>query len=186
VTSLRNALIVVLIAYGTRKPFPEHQDNQYHLRRRPLVILNGVPFRDGVIELELAGQPGPGAAGDARGFVGFAFRVASDNSKFECFCLRPTNGRADDQERRNHSVEYISFPDFPWMRLRKDFPEKYESYVDLVPGEWTKVKIEVRGAKERLFVHSNGQPTLVINGLKLDGTEGALVLSACGEKLCRE
>jgi signal peptidase I len=37
--------------------------------------------------------------------------------------------------------------------LRKEFPEKYESYVDLVAGEWTRVKIEVRGEKARLYVN---------------------------------
>ncbi len=48
----------------------------------------------------------------------------------------------------------------------KETPEKYESYVDLVPGEWTKVKIEVRGAQARLYVHDQPQPTLIVNDLK--------------------
>lgn len=100
-----------------------------------LVVIPGVTFKNGTIELELAGEPGPGAAGQARGFTGIAFRVAPDLSKYECFYLRPTNGRADDQVRRNHSAQYISFPDFPWFRLRKENPEKYESYVDLAPAE---------------------------------------------------
>src|SRR6185503_6495737 len=73
-----------------------------------LVILSKTQFQDGVIEIDLAGEPGPGAAAGARGFVGMAFRIAPDASKFECFYLRPTNGRADDQVRRNHSTQYIS------------------------------------------------------------------------------
>ena len=28
-------------------------------------------------------------------------------------------------------------------RLRKEFPEKYESYVDLESGAWTKIRVEV-------------------------------------------
>src|SRR5438876_2020308 len=136
-----------------------------------LVILNKTEFRDGTIEIELTGEPSPTAKSTApRGFVGVAFRVkldaAKDAAKYECFYLRPTNGRADDQVRRNHSTQYISYPDFPWNRLRQEFPEKYESYVDLVPGEWTKVKIEVRGDRARLFVHDNSQPTLVVNDVK--------------------
>lgn len=131
-----------------------------------LVIVKGVEFGDGVIEAEISGEPGPGAAGGARGFVGIAFRVAADVSKFECFYLRPTNGRAEDQERRNHSAQYISFPGFPWSKLRKETPSKYESYVDLQPGEWTKVRIEVKGEKARLFVHGNAQPVLIVNDLK--------------------
>ena len=45
-------------------------------------------------------------------------------------------------------------------------PGEYEAYVDLVPGEWTKIRIEVRGDKARLFVHGQAQPTLVVNDVK--------------------
>ena len=82
-----------------------------------LLILSKTEFQDGVIEIELAGEPGANAGEGARGFVGVAFRVSADAAKYECFYLRPTNGRADDQVRRNHSTQYISFPDFPWQRL---------------------------------------------------------------------
>jgi hypothetical protein len=145
-----------------------------------LAILGETDFQDGAIEVDVMGEVGAGAAGGARGFVGVAFRVARDEaggaSKFECFYLRPTNGRADDQVRRNHSTQYISFPDFPWQRLRKEFPEKYESYVDLAPGEWTKVRIEVRGTTARLYVHGAAQPVLLVNDLKLGETKGAIAL----------
>lgn len=133
-------------------------------------------FSDGVIEIDLAGRPGAAASGQARGFVGVAFRIAADLSKYECFYLRPTNGRADDQVRRNHSVQYISFPEFPWMRLRKEMPEKYESYVDLEPDAWTKVKVEVQGGQARLYVHGNTQPTLIVNDLKHGVSRGAIGL----------
>ena len=140
------------------------------------VLLNKTDFRDGVIEIELTGEPAASAGQGARGFVGVAFRFSVDTSKdaprYECFYLRPTNGRADDQVRRNHSTQYISFPDFPWQRLRKEFPEKYESYVDLVPGEWTKVKIEVRSDKALLYVGRALQPVLVVNDLKLGHSQG--------------
>jgi hypothetical protein len=131
-----------------------------------LAVVEGVVFDNGVIEAEIAGAVAPGAPEGARGFVGIAFRVQGDLKTYDAFYLRPTNGRADDQVRRNHSAQYISHPDWPWFRLRKETPEKYESYVDLVPGEWTKVRIEVRGAQARLFVHGQAQPTLVVNDLK--------------------
>jgi len=141
-----------------------------------LAVLSGFEFQDGTIEVDLTGEPGPNAGEGARGFVGLAFRVAPDESHFECIYLRPTNGRADDQLRRNHSVQYISVPGFPWPLLRKDFPGKYEAYVDLVPGEWTKVKIEVRGDKARLYVHDQPQPTLLVNDLKQGLSKGAVAL----------
>jgi hypothetical protein len=138
----------------------------------PLVVIQGVEFSSGVIEAEIAGAPGPGAAEGARGFVGIAFRVQKDAKTYDAFYLRPTNGRADDQLRRNHSTQYISHPTWPWQRLRKESPEKYESYVDLVPGEWTKVRIEVRGEQARLFVHDQQQPTLIVDDVK-SGAKGS-------------
>jgi hypothetical protein len=143
-----------------------------------LAILSGggPAFRNGTIEMDVAGKPGAGAAEGARGFVGIAFRIANDVKKFECLYLRPTNGRANDQVRRNHSTQYISFPEFPWHRLRKEFPERYESYVDLVPGEWTRVKIVVEGAIAKLYVHGNAQPTLIVNDLKHGDSQGAVAL----------
>jgi hypothetical protein len=141
-----------------------------------LVILSKTDFQDGIIEVDLAGEPGPNAGEGARGFVGIAFRVAADASRFECFYLRPTNGRAEDQERRNHSAQYISNPGFPWHMLRKEFPGKYETYVDLVAGEWTKVKIEVRGEKARLYVNGVEQPTMLVNDLKQKQSKGAIAL----------
>src|SRR5947209_5096643 len=67
-----------------------------------IAILSDSDFGDGVIEVDVAGAPGAGAAEAARGFVGLAFRL-QDASHYECFYLRPTNGRANDQLRRNHS-----------------------------------------------------------------------------------
>jgi hypothetical protein len=131
-----------------------------------LALINDLEFGDGVIEAEIAGEVRPGAPEGARGFVGIAFRVQADLKTYDAFYLRPTNGRADDQVRRNHSAQYVSHPDWPWFRLRKEFPEKYESYVDLVPGTWTKVRIEVQGDKARLYVHDAKQPTLIVNDVK--------------------
>lgn len=80
--------------------------------------------------------------------------------------LRPTNGRVLDQVRRNHSLQYISYPDYPWHKLRKEFPEKYESYADIGPGEWIKVRIEVKGTLARLFINDAKQPSLIVTDLK--------------------
>jgi hypothetical protein len=142
-----------------------------------LAWVEGLDFTSGVIEVELAGAPAPGANEGARGFVGIAFRLQKDTEAYDAFYLRPTNGRADDQERRNHSAQYISHPEWTWFRLRQETPSKYEAYVDLVPGEWTKVKVEVRGSRARLFVHGNDQPTLIVNDVK-SGAErkGAVAL----------
>jgi hypothetical protein len=138
-------------------------------------LVKDVSFRDGVIEVDLAGQPAAGAFAAARGFIGIAFRVQGDG-RYEYIYLRPTNGRADDQIRRNHSTQYSSYPDFDFARSRQEAPEKYESYVDLQPGVWTKYKLEVEGRNARLYVHGTEQPCLIVNDLKLDPRDGGVAL----------
>jgi hypothetical protein len=138
-------------------------------------VIKDAVFRDGTIEVDLAGQPAANAGEGARGFIGIAFRLQGDGS-YEYIYLRPRNGRADDQVRRNHSTQYSSYPNFDFARSRKEAPEKYESYVDLEPGVWTKYKIEVEGRKARLYVQGAEQPCLIVNDLKLDPHDGGVAL----------
>lgn len=146
-----------------------------HLGDR-LAVVDGVEFKNGTIEVLVAGMPAAGAVEGARGFIGIAFRLRPDLRQLECLYLRPTNGRADDQLRRNRSVQYVSHPDFPWQRLRQEAPGVYESYVDLEPGVWTALRIAVSGARARLYVHGADQPALIVNDLKLGMAGGGVAL----------
>jgi hypothetical protein len=142
-----------------------------------LAVIEGTDFASGVIEAEIAGAPGANAGEGARGFVGIAFRVQPDLKTYDAFYLRMTNGRADDQERRNHSAQYMSHPAWPWNRLRQETPGRYEAYVDLVPDAWTPIRIEVRGNKARLYVNGQAQPTLIVNDVKSgEQAHGAIAL----------
>jgi hypothetical protein len=149
---------------------PEEQS-----RFETLAVIEGSNFTNGVIEAEIAGEPAADAQEGARGFVGIAFRVSPDLNTYDAFYLRPTNGRADDQVRRNHSAQYVSHPAWPWFRLRKEFPERYESYVDLEPGKWTRIRIEVQGERARLYVHGQSQPTLIVNDVRTGATGGGAI-----------
>ncbi|HEY2017025.1 MAG TPA: hypothetical protein VGH38_26150 [Bryobacteraceae bacterium] len=137
-------------------------------------LVKGSRFHNGTIEVELAGKPAANAGEAARGFIGIAFRM--QGNRYEYIYLRPTNGRADDQVRRNHSTQYGAHPEFNFDRLRKDSPEKYESYVDLVTGAWTRYRIVIDGKTARLFVNGAAQPCLIVNDMKLGDSEGAVAL----------
>jgi hypothetical protein len=141
-----------------------------------LAVVSGTSFHDGTIEVALSGNTAPSAPPDQRGFVGIAFRVSTNASHFECFYLRPKNGRSENQLQRNHSAQYISVPGFPWEKLRSEAPGQYESYVDLIPGEWTKIRIQVQGSTARLYVNGAIQPTLIVNDLKQKPAAGSIAL----------
>ncbi|HXX70891.1 MAG TPA: hypothetical protein VEI55_01260 [Candidatus Acidoferrum sp.] len=143
-----------------------------------LAIVTNSDFKDGTIEAEISGAPSAGAPADARGFVGIVFRMQGQGERGEDIYLRPTNGRADDQLRRNHSVQYESMPDYPWHRLRQEDPGMYESYADLEAGAWTKLKIVISGKTARLYVNGAAQPCLIVNDLKLGESHGQIALWA--------
>jgi hypothetical protein len=144
-------------------------------------FIPGLDFHDGTIEVDVAGALLAGAPPDARGFIGVAFRVDAQSGSFACesFYIRPTNGRAEDQVRRNRSTQYFSYPGYDFDRLRREAPGQYESYVDLVPGEWTHLRIEVSGSTARFYVGAATQPTLIVRDLKrgadAHGTVGLFV-----------
>jgi len=128
--------------------------------------LKGAAFKDGTIEVKVLSRLLKEAPDFARGFIGIAFRIAEDNSRFECLYLRPANARVDQQLRRNRSIQYFAYPDFKFERLRKESPGEYESYADMGLNEWIDLKIVVKGAQARLFVNNQKEPALIVNHLK--------------------
>jgi len=141
------------------------------------VKIKGIDFKDGTIELKVLSRLLKTAPASARGFIGVAFHIDEQNSKFEGIYLRPTNGRAEDQLRRNHSIQYFSYPDYHFDRLRKEAEGVYESYADMGLNEWITMRIEVKGKQAKLFLNDNKQPSLIVNDLKLgDNVSGAIGL----------
>lgn len=130
------------------------------------VRLKNAEFKNGTIEVKVLSRLLKNAPEFARGFIGVAFRINENNTQYESIYIRPTNGRANDQIRRNHSIQYYAYPDFKFDRLRKEAPEKYESYADMELNRWIKLRIEVNGSKALLFIDDGKQPSLVINDLK--------------------
>jgi hypothetical protein len=144
-----------------------------------MAILADSDFKNGTIELDVSGarRAGYSTAEDERGFkgmIGVSFHIQGE--KRETIYVRPENARLDDQLFRNRSTQYESIPDFPWNLLREQSPGVYESYVDLEPGAWTKLRIEVAGTKARLYVNGATQPCLIVNDLKLGEARGKIAL----------
>lgn len=143
-----------------------------------LALVSGLELRDGEIDLEVAGAPLPGAPPEMRGFIGVSFHVSPDAARSEDVYLRPSNGRADEQLRRNHAVQYQSTPDFGWKRLRDETPGQYEAYADLQPGVWTRMRVKISGTRAELYVNGAEQPTLIVRDLKLGAVGGGVALWA--------
>jgi len=141
-----------------------------------IALLKGVQFHDGTIEVDVAGVPAQNADPAARGFIGIDFRIQPGSKHTERIYIRPTNGRAVDQLQRNHSTQYVSEPEWPWQRLRQETPGLYESYVDLQPGEWTRMRIVVKGREASLYISNAEQPCLLVHDMKLGDVSGGVAL----------
>lgn len=126
----------------------------------------GADFKNGMIEVEVLSRLLSSAPEYARGFIGLAYRINSDNSAYESIYIRPTNGRAEDQVRRNHTIQYYAYPDWKFDRLRKEKPEQYESYADMQLDKWITIRIEVKDNVAKLFLDNKEQPSLYVNSPK--------------------
>lgn len=138
--------------------------------------LRGLQFSNGVIEVKVLSRLLKDAPDIARGFIGVAFRIDEKNSSYDSIYIRPTNGRADDQVRRNHSIQYYAYPNHKFDRLRKEAPEKYESYADMGLNEWITMRLEVNGNKATLYLNDNRHPSLIVNDLKGSEKTGGIGL----------
>ena len=166
-TKLMGKEVVKVIKDSTVKEFDEPT----------FAKVNGIEFKNGTIEVRVLSRLLPNAPELARGFIGIAFRINDSNSKFECIYIRPTNGRANSQLRRNRSIQYFSYPDYKFERLRKEAPGEYETYADMGLNEWIKLKIVVKDTQANLFINDNKQPSLIVNDLKHGaGSSGAIGL----------
>ena len=141
------------------------------------VKLKDLDFEDGVFEVKMLSQiqnPSPFKA--AQGFIGVAFRIAEQDSAYESIYLRPRVGRSDNQSHRNRTVQYYSYPDFKFERLRKEFPGMYETTAPVDLNEWITMRIELTGGKAYMYINDAKYSTFVVEKMRGNTTHGAVAL----------
>jgi hypothetical protein len=126
-----------------------------------VVWIEGSDLGDGTIEVEIRGRDEM-----QRSFVGIAFH-GKDDKNYEVVYLRPFNFRSEDPVRRQHAVQYVALPDYPWPRLRKEFPEEFENPVDqsIEPTGWVPLRIVSKGKAVQIYVGRGTAPTLEVRRL---------------------
>jgi hypothetical protein len=108
-------------------------------------------FSTGTIEFDTKGK-------DAvqQSFIGVAFHALND-SAYDCIYFRPFNFNIADTARQNHSVQYISMPQYDWEYLRTNFPGVYEHSLNskIEANSWFHVKVVI--AENRILVYVNNK-----------------------------
>lgn len=121
-------------------------------------------FHNGIIEVKMLSRLLKEAPDFARGFIGIAYRIHEDDTKFESFYVRPTNGRqCDDSVRKQHGCQYFSYPTYTFAYFRKHGITKYENQVDIDLNEWISLKAVIEDEKATFYSNDDPQPLLVVD-----------------------
>ena len=125
-----------------------------------------IVFHNGVIEADVCGKLLPDAPDYARGFIGIVFRANENDSEFETFYIRPTNGRdCADPVRRAHGCQYFSYPGYTFSYFREFGVTAYEGPVDTIAlNQWSHVRAEI--ADDTGVFYVDGVKVLEVNGFK--------------------
>jgi len=123
---------------------------------RGVVWCKDIRFTEGTIDIDLRGKNV-----FLQSFLGIAFH-GSNESTFDVLYFRPFNFRHADSLRRKWSVQYMSLPDYPFDRLRKEHPLLYENAVTPVPEPdgWFHAKIVIRENWITVYVDHSSEPSL--------------------------
>ena len=121
-------------------------------------------FENGTIEVKVYSQlQNPAPYSGIAGFIGVYFKIKEDDSAFEGIYLRPKVGRASNQLFRNHTVQYMSYPNAKFDTLRKIAPFKYEGSAPVALNEWITMRIEVNGETAELFINDMKYSSFIVD-----------------------
>lgn len=134
-------------------------------------------FQNGVIEVKMLSRLLPDAPDFARGFIGIAFRMNEEDTAFESFYVRPTNGRIADPVRKNRGVQYFSYPTYTFDYFRNLGITEFEGPADIGLDEWISLKAVVDGPRGEFYLNGEKEPVLVVENMKHGGgAKGAIGL----------
>ncbi|MBN2183586.1 MAG: hypothetical protein JW715_16875 [Sedimentisphaerales bacterium] len=131
--------------------------------------LETLDFSNGVIECDIKGNIRPPS------YVGIAFDVI-DTVTFDAIYFRAFNFK--NEQRKEHSVQYISHPEHTWQKLREKFPGKYESAIEPAPDPngFFHVKLIFERPKVSVYVNDAKKPCLVVEQLLSTRKMGKIAL----------
>lgn len=175
ITKLRNE--EVLRIERDLEALPFDINNMVNTVDEPTFLkIKDLNFENGIIEVKVLSRILESAPALARGFIGIAFRINEENTSYESIYLRPTNGRADDQLRRNHTIQYYAYPDYKFNVLRSNSEGEFETYADLELDKWITMRLEIQNKKAKLFLDNKEYASFIVNEMKGSSKNGSIGL----------
>lgn len=131
-----------------------------------IVRLKDCDFHNGVIKVKMLSRLLPDAPDFARGFIGIVYRVNENNSEFESFYIRPTNGMTDDPVRKAHGCQYFSYPGYTFAYFREFGITGYEAPIHNKLDEWVELKAVVQNETASFYLNGEKEPVLTVTDMK--------------------
>ncbi|MGZ3765001.1 MAG: hypothetical protein ACXVA2_10075 [Mucilaginibacter sp.] len=127
------------------------------------IWLKNIGFSYGTIELDIRGRNE-----FLNSFPGVAFHAADTSSHYDVVYFRPFNFRSTDPVRRTWSVQYVSPPEYPYDRLRKEKTGRFENEIlpDPKPEDWIHARIVIQKDSIKVYVNAMGKPSLAVRTLQ--------------------
>lgn len=143
------------------KPFEE--GDKKGITCRDNVWLRDVDFSYGTIELDIRGRNE-----FLKSFPGIAFCAADTSRNYDVVYFRPFNFRHTDPVRRTWSVQYMSLPQYPYDRLRKENTGQFESEIvqNPKPEDWIHARIVIAKDSIKVYVNRMDKPSLSVRTLQ--------------------
>ena len=134
-----------------------------------LMIVRNLAFETGILEFDLKGENQQGAS-----FLGLAFNIQND-STYECIYFRPFNFRSEEKVRREHSIQYMFHPQYPWKRLREEQPGKFEAEFKNSPDpdDWFTIRLKIETNSLEVYDKKSGKMLLKVD--RLDRTTSSKI-----------
>lgn len=125
--------------------------------------LSGVDFGYGTIELDIRGRNE-----FLHSFPGVAFHGSDTARNYDVVYFRPFNFQHTDAVRRTWSVQYMSLPEYPYDRLRKENTGQFESEIlpNPKPEDWIHARIVIGKDSIKVYVNGMNKPSLAVRTLQ--------------------
>lgn len=76
----------------------------------------------------------------------------------------------------NKTVQYYSYPDYKFDKLRKEADGRYETTAPVDVNEWIAMRIEVNGEKAHMYINNAKYSTFVVDKMKGKTKQGSIGL----------
>ena len=142
------------------------KDKLMQFDENTFVKLKDMDFHNGTIKVKMLSRLLPDAPDFARGFIGIVFRVKQDDSEFESFYIRPTNGTTEDPVRKAHGCQYFSYPGYTFDYFREFGITEYEAPIHNGLNEWIQLTAVIHDDNAEFYLNDEEAPVLAVRSMK--------------------